>query len=187
MMNSQSWEDMRKEYEQNDSRREQLIRVSREAIRLSKEVINSVHRLELEKASTLMQSLREKMKSVEEFSDYLQLDSGSYKAAMQEYVEAACLEEYAAKGTIPSPKELGVESDHYLLGICDLCGELGRRAVNSAIAKNPAEVLRIKKVVEELYAELIMFDFRNGELRKKFDSVKYSLKRLEDISLQVSL
>ena len=41
--------------------------------------------------------------------------------------------------------------------------------------------------LEELYGELLKFDFRDGELRKKFDGIKYDLKRLEDVALSIKL
>lgn len=34
-------------------------------------------------------------------------------------------------------------------------------------------------MVEAISGELIQFDFRNGPLRKKYDSIKYNLRKLE--------
>lgn len=36
-------------------------------------------------------------------------------------------------------------------------------------------------------AQLIKFDFRNGPLRKKYDSVKYAVRRLETLLYELSL
>jgi predicted translin family RNA/ssDNA-binding protein len=47
--------------------------------------------------------------------------------------------------------------------------------------------LKIKEVVEEIYGELLQFDFRESELRKKFDSIKYDMKRLDDVALSIKL
>jgi hypothetical protein len=33
----------------------------------------------------------------------------------------------------------------------------------------------------------MQFDYRNGNLRRKFDGIKYSVQRLEDIRFQLSL
>lgn len=38
-----------------------------------------------------------------------------------------------------------------------------------------------------VWAQLIKFDFRNGPLRKKYDSVKYAVRRLETILYELSL
>lgn len=41
--------------------------------------------------------------------------------------------------------------------------------------------------MDALHGQLIMFDFRNGPLRKKYDSVKWNLKKLETILYELSL
>ena len=68
-----------------------------------------------------------------------------------------------------------------------MTGELVRKAINDAIKGNMKSALFIKGFVEELYGELLQFDFRNSELRRKFDGIKYDLKRLEDIALSIKL
>ena len=39
-----------------------------------------------------------------------------------------------------------------------------------------ASILACKVLVEALQAELMLFDFRNGPLRHKFDSIKYVVR-----------
>ena len=41
--------------------------------------------------------------------------------------------------------------------------------------------------MEALNAELMLFDFRNGPLRVKYDSVKYVMRRMEDTVFELSL
>ena len=41
--------------------------------------------------------------------------------------------------------------------------------------------------IEDLYSELLKFNFRSGLLRKKFDSIKYHLAALEDLVLKIKL
>ena len=48
-------------------------------------------------------------------------------------------------------------------------------------------VVEIRDVVDEIYGELLKFDFRDSDLRRKFDSVKYDLKKLEDLLLELKL
>ena len=40
---------------------------------------------------------------------------------------------------------------------------------------------KIKNFVEDVYGEFLKFDLRNGQLRKKSDSIKWNLKKLEEI------
>lgn len=64
-------------------------------------------------------------------------------------------------------------------GSLPVAGELMRYAVVKATARDVEEVKRCKAMVEAISGELIQFDFRNGPLRRKFDSVKYNLRKLE--------
>ena len=41
--------------------------------------------------------------------------------------------------------------------------------------------------VSKLHEALLEFDFRNGPLRRKFDGLKYALRRLEDVLYEQSL
>jgi len=91
------------------------------------------------------------------------------------------------KKKIPTRKELGIDTESYLLGMCDLTGELVRKAVNSAIKRNFKEVLEIKELVSDIYSLFLEFDLRNGELRKKMDSIKYNLMKLEDLAYKVGM
>jgi len=79
---------------------------------------------------------------------------------------------------------LKVNEEDYLMGICDLTGELTRKAVTIA-NKEPKEVEKIKDLVEEIFGEFIKFNLRNGELRKKADSIKWNLKKLEEIMYDI--
>jgi predicted translin family RNA/ssDNA-binding protein len=45
----------------------------------------------------------------------------------------------------------------------------------------------IKELVSEIYGEMIKFDFRNGDLRKKFDGIKYDLKKIEDLVFEIKI
>lgn len=39
----------------------------------------------------------------------------------------------------------------------------------------------------QVFEQLLQFDFRNGPLRRKYDGVKYAVKRLEDVLYELSL
>ncbi len=174
---------IRKEMEGLDEKREKSIAVSREIIKLSKRVIYSVHRDNLAEAKKFMDSLNDvvgKLKLLKTFEE------GHYRTAMQEYVEAACFYGFVASGNLPRKNDLGVSADHYILGVCDLSGELVRRAINSAAKGKNEDALAIKDFLEQLYGELLEFDFRNGDIRRKFDGIKYDLQKLEDMAFEIS-
>ena len=60
-----------------------------------------------------------------------------------------------------------------------------RKAVNSGIKHEYEKVLQIKNFVDDLYDELMKFDFRNSELRKKVDGIKWELKKIDDMMLTI--
>ena len=59
--------------------------------------------------------------------------------------------------------------------------------MNEVIQKNTGAVYIIKELVAEIYEEFLKLNLRNGELRKKSDSIKWNLNKLEDIIYQLEL
>lgn len=189
MINEKDFGDMKKEMENFDDKREQIIKQSRDVLKLSKKVIYALHRSDVEGANKFVESMKSETKRLKQIAaENSELEHvGAYRVALQEYVEALCYHGYFINKNIPTRKELDVNSSIYLAGICDLSGELVRKAINDAIKGELNTALDIKEFVEMLYGELLNFDFRGGDLRKKFDSVKYDLKRLEDVALNIKL
>ncbi len=180
---------MSQELEKHDAQREILIKKSRDILKLSKEAIYSVHRNELASATESIGRMDKEMNSFQEMvkgHEKLRY-SGTYKITVQEYVEAVAFYSLMKDKRIPSSSEIGEDAELYLLGLCDLTGELVRRAINAAIKEDYGLTIELKDFVSELYGELMKFDFGNGELRKKYDSIKYDLKKLEDLALELKL
>ena len=175
---------MREDMEGFDAAREESITTSREIIKLSKRIIYATLRDDLAEAEKILPQIRNKVKKLKSLRN---IEEGHYRTALQEYVEAECFNSLVTKKKLPRGKELKVGSEHYLLGICDLSGELVRRAINSAIKKNYDEAVWIRKFLEELYGEMLKFDFRNGDLRRKFDGIKYDLQKLDDLIFDIEL
>lgn len=48
-------------------------------------------------------------------------------------------------------------------------------------------VMLARRLLEQLNAKMLEFDFRNGPLRRKYDGLKYALKLVEDIVFEASL
>ena len=65
----------------------------------------------------------------------------------------------------------------------DFTGELNRYAVLRATARDLPAVHQCRDVVDQLFGQLMLFEWRNGNLRRKFDAVKYTLKKLEQVCL----
>jgi predicted translin family RNA/ssDNA-binding protein len=168
--------------------RDLIIRASRDVIKLSKKTIYALHRNDLKSAGKAVSEMNKVFKKLCTASKHPKLlSSGSYKVAVQEYVEALCFYELMKNNRIPPNSKLKLDSEFYLMGLIDLTGELVRKAINSAIKGDYKTSVKLKDLVSDLYDELMLFDFAGGELRKKFDSIKYDLKKLDDLVLNLKL
>ncbi|MFH1591048.1 MAG: hypothetical protein ABIC95_03900 [archaeon] len=172
---------LRKQAQAHDSAREKVIKASRDVIHLSKQIISAVHRRDIPAAQKKEKDIRKAVKTMRAQAKGPLASQGAMKAAHQEYVEALLYLRYVTDGDLATPQQLDVEFDSYLLGLCDLSGELVRRAVNQGLDGNYEEVYATHRFVTAIYNELLQFDFYGGELRKKFDSIKWDLKRMDEM------
>ena len=126
---------MRKQAAFHDRLREEIIKVSRDALALSKKAIYSLHRNETPKARLQLGKAKRVIDRLHKMigKDAHLAATGPYLEALEEYVEAACYYSLLVKNRLPTPRQLGVDIDTYLPGLCDLVGELVRKAINSAI------------------------------------------------------
>ena len=177
---------LQKEIHAYDAERENLIKKSRDVLKLSKLIIYAVHRDEMEQAAKLMKEIEKEKKEIDAMAKHsVKMESeGSYKIAIQEYVEAVLYFNFVKNGKI---EDLPVSAEHFVLGLADLPGELNRKAVFLAGKGKVAEVIKIKDEVDAIYGELLKFDFRDNEIRRKVDAVKYELRKLEDLVLDLKL
>ncbi|RLN87756.1 hypothetical protein BBJ28_00017277 [Nothophytophthora sp. Chile5] len=108
------------------------------------------------------------------------LRDGALSASLEEYAEAKCFFHYLDTRCLLQRRDVpSVRTNEYLGGVIDFTGELMRLAVVKATSRDVQEVERCKAMVEAISGELIQFAFRNGPLRRKFDSIKYNLQKLE--------
>ncbi len=175
-----------KEIKDYDEQREHLIKKSRDVLKLSKQIIYALHRDEVKEAEKLIKEIEEEKKKMEAIAkhDPKMPGEGSYRIAVQEYVEALLYYHFIMAGSL---KELSVQTELFMLGLCDLPGELNRRAVFLAGKGHVEKVGKIRDAVDMIYGELLKFDFRDNEIRRKVDAVKYELRKLEDLVLDLKL
>lgn len=181
-----SFKALQKKIHAYDSERERLIKKSRDVLKLSKQVIYAVHRDEIAEAKKLIKQMEKEKRALDKIATHSKrmLSEGSYKIAVQEYVEALLYYHFVKEGKLP---DLSVAAEHFVLGLADLTGELVRKAVFLAGKGKIGKVTAIKDEVDMIYGELLKFDFRENEIRRKVDAVKYDLRKLEDLVLDLKL
>ncbi len=189
MINKNDFLGMRKELVGFDTKREAIIKKSRDILADSKHSIYSIHRGDMSEAYELLLKARKDIDSLRKIiSKFSEMESiGAFSSAIQEYVEALSFYNFVKDHKLVTKKVTGANTEDYLMGICDFTGELARRVVLLATKKEYNEIEKIKDVVDEINGQMLQFNFRNGELRKKYDSVKWNLKKIEDVYYDISI
>ncbi|CAH2056337.1 unnamed protein product, partial [Iphiclides podalirius] len=80
-----------------------------------------------------------------------------------------------------------LDIEDYLVGLLNLCSELSRLAVNSVTRGEYNRPLQISKFVMELNAGFRLLNLKNDHLRKRFDALKYDMKKIEEVVYDLSI
>jgi len=80
-----------------------------------------------------------------------------------------------------------LDLEEYLMGILQLATELSRFAVNSVTFGDYNRPLEISKFVAELNAGFRLLNLKNDSLRKRFDVLKYDVKKIEEVVYDLSI
>ena len=119
-------------------------------------------------------------------NDNKALNEGSYKAAVEEYVEASLFYQFLTKNKIDEIKSFVIEPEIYLAGLCDVPSELYRYAIKSATARNLEMVKKCSRLSNDIIGELIEFNL-TSYLRTKFDQAKQANQKIEQVVYEISL
>lgn len=188
MINSKLFQQLKKDFDFYSKERQSVISKSNDALSKSKQAIFAFHRDNLREGAGLLKEvemifndLEKKFKKEEELRY-----EGAYRAALEEYVEAKFFGKVLKGEKIDFIKEVVVDTDSYLAGLCDLTGELTRKAVLFATERKFKEVDQMAQAVRQIMAELIKFNL-TGYLRTKYDQAKQSLRRVEEVLYEVKM
>lgn len=185
-----AFESISKTYTKDDSFREKIINISREIIKPSKQAIYSIHRNDFAQGIKLIKQAEKNIETVFKINSKSELkEVGSLRAALEEYVEAKAYLIFVKEQKVILPDNLPkfIHYETYLGGIADFTGEMSKRAVVLATKGNFDEVKIIKNSIEEIHELFLSFDFRSGELRKKAESIKYNLSKVENVLYDISM
>ncbi|KAF3441869.1 hypothetical protein FNV43_RR15784 [Rhamnella rubrinervis] len=83
--------------------------------------------------------------------------------------------------------DFGLDVEDYLIGLCFMSNELPRYVVNQVTAGDYDCPRKVLKFLTELHAAFRMLNLRNDFLRKKFDGMKYDLRRVEEVYYDVKI
>lgn len=173
---------LRTALETKNAARETALRTCREIIRTSACAIRAAHRLQFDEAERLASDARalgDRLRTaLAEHPDIL--FAGYVHDALKEYVEAECVLAMLRARPWPTPDELAAEPAAYLNGLAE-AGSEGRRYVLDRLRDGDlAEAERVLSAMDDIYHELITFDFPDaitGGLRRTTDAFRAVLER----------
>lgn len=77
--------------------------------------------------------------------------------------------------------------EEYLLALMDSIEELSRLAMNAVTMGDADVTVRISAFVKDAYGGFQLLNLKNDIVRRKFDGMKYHVKKVEDVIYDLSL
>lgn len=188
----QSAAELRALLEATNRAREDALRQSREVIQFSSRAIRAIHRGETDSARSLTGEARARVYAVRaSLAHHPDLFHAGYiHDSQKEYVEAEAMLAIAGDLPLPTPNALGVEPAAYLNGMAEAASESRRYVLDRLRLGEVAQAERVLKVMDDIYYELVTFDFPDaitGGLRRTTDSLRAVLERTRaDLTMTLS-
>ncbi|EIW59484.1 Translin [Trametes versicolor FP-101664 SS1] len=173
-------------------------------------ILNRIHSTRSEKLPALLATARPVLASCREttaaladiipphqFWKWKDMWTNSLRTA----VFAATLAEYLQDGALLSIQQaaeiLGIKPEwqdrlalpveDYLHGVINLVNELSRLAVNAVTLGDFDQPIKISLFVKDVFTGFSMLNLKNDLLRRRYDSLKYDIKKIEEVVYDVSL
>jgi len=116
----------------------------------------------------------------------------AFLASLVVYLESgqmAMIEQVAQMIGVTTKREDGFHLDleDYLMGLLQLASELARFAVNSVTNGDYKRPLHVSQFVAEMNSGFRLLNLKNDGLRKRFDALKYDVKKIEEVVYDLSI
>ncbi|XP_019444323.1 PREDICTED: translin-like [Lupinus angustifolius] len=156
----------------------------------------------LEKAKSQIDVLKEKYKQLAQIlggcSGQYYRYHGDWKSETQSVVSLLTFMHWLETGNLLEHKEaedklglnnseFGLDVEDYLIGVCFMSNELPRYVVNQVTAGDYDCPRKVLKFLTDLHAAFRLLNLRNDFLRKKFDGMKYDLRKVEEVHYDVKI
>ena len=84
-------------------------------------------------------------------------------------------------------EQLYLDFEDYLGGVIQLSNELSRFTVNCVTNGDFQRPVNISSFLQEVLEGFRLLNLKNDNLRKKFDSIKYDMKKVEEVVYDLSI
>ncbi|ABR56391.1 translin family protein [Methanococcus aeolicus] len=174
-----------KYFEEKDKYRENSLKLSREIVRECGITIRHIHKkdnnISFDNLINKLDKLAELVKNNSDLNKYI-------NTPQQEFVEAIVFYNITYKNNILSYSDfkdttkninINIKPENYLLGLCDVIGELRRMILENIKNDNIKNAEKYYKFMEELYDFIMLFDCYNivDGLRRKQDVSRSLLEK----------
>ncbi len=164
------------ELREYEAKKEEAVQRSIRITRLSKSVIYSLIRGDMENAKRHISDMAQEVGKLRELLSRYPMFHGNAFTGLQEYVEAMSLWYLLSEGRLPTREELGVDVMIYLFGVADVAGELSRKATEEMLRGDDVDKAKqYREMLEALYLEMLKLEPRDYELRKKVDYISNTM------------
>jgi len=166
---------------EKDKVREKALRSSRDIIIHCRKAIQLLHTSHVKEADQLIQQASTKLISLnndtESFPDIFH--AGYVENAAQEFVEARCFYNIMTNQELPDPDELQTTYSAYLLGLCDVVGELRRGALDFILEGDTDKAYEYLGYMDMLYDAIMQFDYPSSliPVKKKQDVARSLIEK----------
>lgn len=165
-----------KQINNKDKIREQALKISREIIIRCRKAIQLIHRNLMDESQKYIKESSSKLAELYKLTkDHPDLYySGFVENAAQEYAEAHCLFNIEKGTDLPDPDNLKTSYSSYLMGLCDVVGELRRAALDFILEGETTKANQYLVYMDKIYDSIMTFDYPSGliPIKRKQDVLR---------------
>jgi translin len=161
--------------------REDALKYSRDIIICCRRGIQQLHQDKLEEAENYMKQasaiLTQLYDATKDHPDIFH--AGFVENAAQEFVEVQCLYNIMKGEDLPDPDTVQATYSAYLLGLCDVVGELRRGALDFILEGKAEKANEYLQHMDQIYDAIMRFDYPSAlvPIKKKQDMVRALIER----------
>jgi translin len=156
--------------------REDALKTSRDIIICCRKGIQQLHRNQMDDANNFIQQASAKLTQLyDDTKDYPDIfHAGFVENAAQEFVEIYCLYNIMKGEDLPDPDTIQTTYSAYLLGLCDVVGELRRGALDFMLEGNTEKANEYLGYMDRIYDAIMSFDYPSAlvPIKKKQDMIR---------------
>ena len=165
-----------KHIDKKDKIREQALKSSRDIIIGCRKAIQSIHRDSIQDAKNNIKEASAKLADLYNLTkDYPDLfHAGVVENAAQECVEAYCLLNIKSGKELPDPDDIKTTYSSYLMGLCDVVGELRRGALDFILEGETTKANEYLNYMDKIYDAIMSLDYPSGliPIKRKQDILR---------------